>query len=450
MKHQKTLVKLLRKFLGAQKLTSEMFKQAFDEGYMNWSIPDELLTNEMLEKGESSLWVWGESYLEYQSLVSALRKETELEYITDKQLKDKLWYLVCDVYINRKCYSKNKKELEKKAEHFLSEIFKPIEEYQVIFGVDNLDIGSENVDFYDCNLTKFDRGQFSLSGNDPFSSLTERIFSDFAGKTVIQVTEVGNKPNLIAERARKKAINHLHFFKAALSNPGFLADENLLFELSEKYIMRKVSDPSKIYPGWKRRRFPFGFKYSDGLDEKFTEANEIFERLKSLPQKIKDRVERALIWFGKSIAEENLDEKVIKLFTAIETLITLKSDSKKGEKIAYRVILLQSIMDDDAITPALMLWLYGEIRSNVIHGSAMGYATKRDYDSLLGVTRKLIFNFIQFAKDRDIHKLNDLIKALETSDKVKQLTDWLQKQDDGYSNDVLEALNKSLEQYSAK
>ena len=284
-----------------------------------------------------------------------------------------------------------------------------------------------------------------LSGPDPFG-FKRRTLAEIENKPLIVLKEFGNNPNLVVERAIEKARIRLKALQIALSASTVLHDEDLLFDLSEYSVLRKVDDAKYVSTGWKRSRAAYALHYNKGLGTLLATTHESLNVTKSFNSRIQGIIERAIYWIGKSIDEGEPDQKVIALCTAMETLLTTKSDKRKGEAISYRMMLLNSLLEESFVDPGKLLWIY-ELRSGVIHGSNRGEATMVEYYTMLFAARETLYNFIRFINNEKIEKLSQLINKLETSEKVKSLIAWLEKSSNPYAKVIKEALDVAISQY---
>jgi len=167
----------------------------------------------------------------------------------------------------------------------------------------------------------------------------------------------------------------------------------------------------------------------------------------SLPHR--ERVERALYWLGRAVEGEELDQRVALLCTAMEALLSDKSEVRKGERIAYRMVLLESLRGSSFVHPAQLLWIY-TLRSSVVHGSGVDIVTKTEYRTMVHAARRTLKNYVDFVGDNNIRKYSDLIRRIETSEEAKQLSEWLGGHpDDENVRELKEALDEAISRHGA-
>ena len=126
--------------------------------------------------------------------------------------------------------------------------------------------------------------------------------------------------------------------------------------------------------------------------------------------------------------EEDLDIKIIYLSTALESLLTTISDKEKGETIAYRMLLLNTFVDEPFVHPSRVLYLY-ELRSRIVHGSELDISTKDDYITMKHVTRETIENTVLAIEKMGTTRKKEFHENLDSNKKlVEKILSWLDAQ----------------------
>jgi hypothetical protein len=440
MNHDKMLRTLLKKVLQADQ--PDWAKVNPLSPVMAGVVPEDLWTEEMREAQCASVVLWGETCQAFGQAMEQLRADQETEYLSDKELKERLWRLVSEVAVKEGEY-RNDQKLNAEIREFQQDICKPLEDCEVLIQVQNLDAGNEVITLGDCTLSKFDRDQLVAWGLDPTIGDLAKLLNQFAGATLITISESGNHSGLILDRARQKAAQRLRMLQATLSRHRLLQDENLLFGLSETAVLRKLNDPSSTNWGWRSRRRAFGLKWTAALTKALS-ASEDEHRVLAASPTLRDAVERAMHWIGEAIYEETPDKKVLALCTALEALLTSRADRLKGEAIAYRIILLNSILNQGFLDPSKILWIY-ILRSKVTHGSSLDEATMSDYYTLRMATTETLASVLRLIAQKNIHTPSQLFATLEESEFTEPCREWLQARGDERSREILAALAKALE-----
>lgn len=438
MNHKKHLTNLLQTYL---KSCGDSFNQRqLFWGYLCGWIPEQAAAAVFAENG---LTFTGKERQLYDASYFQLRKDKQTEHLEDRKLNEKLGGLVLEALEGKEKF-KNQAALNSRVKEFLDEIIKPEESYQILFRIQNLKAKVEETQFWDCVVASYDREKLIAWGFDPEKNFPIGVEA-FEGRTVIVVSEKGTNVAEVVKRARLKATGRLRVLQNYLKEE-FIHDEQLFFELSKEYAVRKEAT-GKLGWGLDNKNSPIEYDYAESLVEHVGEANEDFERIKKFPSNLRDLIERTLHWIGLSISELEPDIKISFLCTALETLLTTKADRLKGEKIAYRGYLLgQEVGSDDYYMPQKVLGVY-ELRSTVVHGSGIGVASGNDYWLMLGFTQATLKNFIQFVGEHKLTKPTGVFTKLLQSGHVNPLLEWLEEAfGDKYSKSIAQSLREELPQ----
>jgi hypothetical protein len=420
MKHDKHLRTLLQSYLQSCGETLDQRKLFWL--YLCGLVPEPAAPQVFQEQGLK--FTGNEKQLRYTSYFE-LRKDKRTEHLEPGQLNDKLNGLILELLENKDEFKKPAM-LKGRINDFLEEILKPEEDFRVLFRVVNLDVNVEDTQFWDCILTQYDRDQLIGWGFDPKKSLPIAL-NAFENRTVIIVSEKGTSTAEVVKRARLKATRRLRVLQNYLK-VEFIHDEQLYFQLSTEYAVKKNSTGEIVSWGYDKKNTAIEYDYTDFLNGHVTEANRDFERIKLFPPKVRDPIERTLHWIGLAISEVDPDIKISFLCTALETLLATKKDGLKGEKIAYRGYLLgKEVNSDDYQMPQKVLGIY-ERRSTVVHGSDIGVATVKDYWLMLEFAQSTLKNFLQFVGVHSLTKPSAVFAKLLESKHLDPLLKWLEEE----------------------
>jgi hypothetical protein len=410
-------------------------------------VPEDLVTLEMKEAGHKDLSLSGEDVRRYYQNFDLLRPEPELEYLTDKELKDALWRLECEVFVGQQEYRRDLPKLTAKLEEFVAALLKPLEEYEVLIPILNFRLRGEALELGDCTVRHFsgeDLLGWGFEGHEMWRSSVER----FADQTAVVTKEVGNNMDLVVGRARSRADLRLHTLRVALAGRNFTPDEQLRFRLSPHTAVREADGPRMrrcvhVSPG------PWTLDYIETHDEEFVQfAADIVRKTATFSKEFQGRAERALYWLGRAVEEEEMDQKVALLCTAMESLLSAKSEVRKGERIAYRMVLLESLAGHSFVHPSQLLWIYN-LRSSVVHGSEVGVVTRAEYRTMLHAARRTLKNYVDFVTDKGLRKYSELVKSIETSGDAGQMSEWLGGQaGDTAVRDLKQALDEEIARHA--
>lgn len=115
--------------------------------------------------------------------------------------------------------------------------------------------------------------------------------------------------------------------------------------------------------------------------------------------------------------------------------MTTSDDKRKGEALASRMLLLNTIVDKGFTHPANVLFIY-ELRSEIVHGSKLRITSNKEYFTLLHVTIETLINSIEVIRSKGLKSHNKFIATLDSHDKREQVINWLNKQTDVWSSQI--------------
>lgn len=407
-----------------------------DQAFVTVSNGVPILDVISLSKSESDL---------FNSIYESLRQDLRTDFLSDRQLKKKLWYLVCRVFLERDRYRKDTSLLKQQAEEFAQDLFKPVQDYEVLFGISNFSLVEDSIEFWDCSI--FSKGKLNLVewAKMELNSIGEERLLQLQGLTQIIVRDRGNNPQMVFDRARAKSQIRLNALQSFLAEVPYIRDQQLLFEVSACGIVRCL--PS--LEGNMFLRFPENapveLVHSDSSERVLESAHKLLALIPQFNKGIREPIERAIYWIGRAINLSDWDDKVVSLCVGLETLLTSKSDLRKGEAIAYRMALLSAECESDFFAPSRILSIY-ETRSSVIHGSSIGIASKREYSAMLRTAIWTLKNCIKFVSREQIKDRTELIKKLDSSGYWDKFVTLLEDQVDQSSQKIIESMNQIKKQ----
>jgi hypothetical protein len=448
MKYQQEVRKLLKRVLHGGRAT-----QSEGSPLEEWSlrVPENLCTNEMKSQEGYPYFILSEAeFKAFQDIYQKMRRDLAFEYLTDSDLREKLEQILCEVLVNRKHY-RNDRNLDERVVQFLAELAKPVEDYEVMFKVVNVEIrGKEEVLLWDATFLRMNKTKLMGWGLNRARGLSPAAVDEFDNKTLIIVKQSGNNQELILNRARKRAALVLNALQMYLSELRFVYDDQLSFGLSGLSAIRKVTSHKSagvqdVGEHTLESKSPFAVHLGrdERFDEFFSKAQHELSTIGAFGPEIKAMVERAIRWIGKAIDETDPDYKVIALCTAMESLLTERNDGRKGEAIAFRMVLLASLLERNSLYPHLVLHIYG-LRSKVIHGSSIEESTMHEYRLLKTAVKMVFHNFISIVDREKITKRSKLLAIIDTSKYSTKLIEQLEEYDDPYSKEIVEALRKAV------
>lgn len=400
-------------------------------------VPDDI----EIDRSEGSyFYLRGDYFLGYRYVLDKLRGELVLEYLEDRELKDLFWRFVCEIIADYTTY-RHAEKLKAKIEEFLSDIVKPIISYEVLVPILNMDAKNSEIAVGKIIIKKFDEGALLEWGAKKESP----IFKELVNKTIAIIPEKGNNPKLVFGRAKRKANFIIRLLQTSLAENRFIWDEQLLFRPGTAIMYKDVENPSHIGSSWKRGYEPILTKVDERLERNINDflgkMPEIIQE--KLPTGLLNHFRIAITWIGRAIDEDDPDIKIVYLSTALEAILTTLSDRMKGETLAYRMLLLNSYVDEPFIHPANVLWIY-ELRSKLIHGSELTVASKSEYYTMKHVAFDTLLHSLKVIRQKGLNNLAEFLEFLETRGESQKILDWLKKQGDERSLNIRKCMEENL------
>ena len=321
---------------------------------------------------------------------------------------------------------------------FVEAIRRPHGDYEVLFPITDLQLGTRTLRIGQVAFEQFDREQLGSIGHEPepLELLFAQAIKEFEGRAVARVHVMAGSQGRAVARAQEAADTALALFRISFHEfRAHIWDEQLLQRRAPVHLVRTPPPKRQILPGWRRE---FGSLGNLELDDALAAAHDQAVRrfVPALDGSIRGKLGSALIravqWMGGSMLRERYDDKVVDLCAALECFLTSQQDRRKGEAIALRSMLLSMALGQGFEHPATTLYLY-ELRSRVVHGSERDLCGRTDYRSLLGVTYDSLAQAITLIQQRSLTQLSAFLRGLEDESLIKQAHAWIAAQDDEHS-----------------
>ena len=350
------------------------------------------------EQHEASLFLGGRAGELYLKALDSLETDPAFENLARADLENELDDLLRDFVVTRE-QMKTSSEIRKRATAFLYKLARPLGKYEVVFGVERMNLGYGSLSVGDVVFQKFST---ELAQDWNYSAIPDGsrgFLDDLVNQSVGIVTVNAGSPRKAVERAVavfERALNTLRVCIVS-SNPVAISDRWLLQRRGEFHAVRQV-DPKTSPVEWGAAK---GFR-PIGLDltDPWTASTRAFIRRLgplydgSIQGKLRDALLRSLEWIGMSITRESYDHKIVDLCTGLEAVLTTVADPRKGEAIAFRFMLLSTALGKPFCPPGVLYDLY-ERRSRVVHGAALGVCGKADYLQLRLAAKEAVLNIIE-------------------------------------------------------
>ena len=385
----------------------------------------------------------------YLDVLESLGKEIVLEHLTRAELDNALTGLVVDLDSNSQ---QAPREIRQRVDAFVSEIARLPLDYEVIFVIEPIILNSESLTI----------------GDVVFQKLTHEIAEEwkfakgeFTNQAVGIVKVKAGTAGKALERAQILFDRALNILRVCISssNPKLMIWDKQLLQRRRLSVIRQLGDQSALVEARPDRGFnPLQVEVSGVLADS---TNEFIERLTPLyngtiQDSLRDALLRSLEWIGLSITREDYDDKVVTLLTALEVALVTKKDWRKGETVAFRVMLLSLTLENGYFVPSAdaVYRLYG-LRNAIMHDADRGKCGEEDYRTLRRIAQRTILNIIELnGKQGPIDDVRHLAKILETEEILKQakarFEDWRNREHAEDVKGILNSLSKRAEEKLAK
>ena len=367
----------------------------------------------------------GERLVEtYFRALSKISRELVPRHMGQSELNEALWALFREVAANSASYRLSG-ELRNRLDKFTQDVKRPLNLFEVAYSISNLDLGGQVFCIRPVRFFTMDDNEASLWGltEDIAGATYRRAHWMHHAAAAVEVQAADDRRAL--ETSLPLVTSSMDLLRLAGVRDVISAFDDRLFlwRLNEGSIIRQIkpNQPSIIY-NWEYGFRPvvteMGSHIKKGLDPELSlqaVANG------ELPDEINRHLERAINWISSSITRERLDDKIVDLCTALETLLLPNYTSgQKGQMIALRYRLIGGDW-----SPIGILSLYN-LRSYIVHGNVLNVSHYLDYWNLLLICFVTVDRLVKLAKRNPaIQNLKDLVGIVETQDNLERVLIFL-------------------------
>ena len=395
---------------------------------------------ECVDNLSEGLSLFGETAKLYQEVESVLADDSAVEHLTRAALRDALASFALSLDTNRQ-QVRGRRARSEQIDQFVASVARPLSHYQAAFSVDGVHFDNDDsLSIGDVEFRKFTvdfAENWGLEFTDEQSTLPIDEIID-APVGIVKV-RAGTRDKAL-ERGEESLDRALNALRTAIGwfPPSLIYDSQLRQRRGGLRVVKQLEPETLLWRGWSGTREAVDIKLSGLLLES---ANDFAERLRplydnSIEIKLRDALLRSLDWVGTSITRENYDHKVVDLCTALEAILTTIADPRKGEAVALRIMLLSMALGKGSIHPGQMHKFY-ELRSDIVHGAALGECGRSDYQTLRTIAEKSILNVIELNSNQGpFSRPFDVITYLETPDRLENATLWLDQWTDDNTAEV--------------
>lgn len=365
----------------------------------------------------------------YWHALGEISKELVPQHVGQSELNDTLWALFQEVAANSASYHPSGR-LRNRLDKFTQDVKRPLYTFEVAYCIGNLDLGGEVFPIGTVRFFTMDDNQATLWGlteDNPAASHARPHWMHHPAAAV-EVQAADGRRALETGLAQVTSSMDLLRFAGVIgiiSAFSSFQDELFLWGLNGRSITRQIrpNQPSITYHREHRFRpliAEMGSHIKKGLAPELSSLQAIANG--ELPDEISRHLQRAINWISSGITRERLDDKVVDLCTALETLLLPNyKGGQKGQMIALRHRLIGGGSNPIGISA-----LY-DLRSKIVHGSVLNLSQYLDYWHLLVICFATLDNLVNLAKrNPTVQNLADLIVIVETRDNLKRVINLLE------------------------
>ena len=364
----------------------------------------------------------------YWHALGEISRELVPQHMGQSELNDALWALFREVAANSASYHTSGR-LRNRLGKFTQDVKRLLYPFEVAYSIGNLDLGGEVFSIGTVRFFTMDDNEATMWGltedNPALSYARDHWMHHTAAAVEVQAAD--DRRALEAGLAQVTSSMDLLRF-AGVRGVIFSAFDDMLFlwRLNGRSITRQIrtNQPSITYHwghGFKAFITEMGSHIKKGLDPELSSLQAIANG--ELPDEISRHVERAINWISSGITSERLDDKIVDLCTALETLLLPNyRGGQKGQMIALRHRLIGGDW-----SPIGILALYN-LRSHIVHGSVLNVSQYLDYWDLLVICFITVDKLVNLAKRNPAaQNLKDLVAIVETQDNWERVIKLLDR-----------------------
>ena len=441
----------LAKIIDLAKAIVEASKQEPAISRGGWAVIKASSPSPVGEAGEDNgFFLIGKTARLYIEALKCLESDEAVERLTRATLREALDALVADLEKNQR-QMRGRTALHQRVNNLVSELAQPLMQYEVAFSIEGVKFETKPLTIGDVVFREFTP---DLAENWGFAAVTGMFregLDQLIGHPAGIVTVDAGSPKKAAERGQgifDRALNTLRVCISSGTRAAIL-EEQLLQRRGGLRAIRQIKPEIKIESTGGGRIFrhmdlDLSGTLAESTRESIGRLDDLYDG--TIQGKLRDALSRSLEWIGSSITREHYDDKVVDLCTALEAVLTTVGDGRKGEAIALRLMLVAIALDISFPHPGAIYKLY-DLRSQVVHGAALGVCGKKDYLTLQLVAKETIWNIIALnSTQAPINRPSLLIQLLESPERIEEAISWLEQWGDDATMTVAKYAKFKLKQ----
>ena len=312
--------------------------------------------------------------------------------------------------------------LEERITRFEMKCKRSLFDYDVVFLYRDLDMGPEPLEIGPVRIVQSTHRNLRELGMNGESSWLDTENGDAPGSLAITKAQAADKAR--AHEVGMSAVSYcLDVLKMAVLNGlANCVQPELLLQWRPSGIWStlcpRAGAPSASWD-WKRQFGPITTNLRQAANDGL-EAAPYSDILKAaLPEDARRRLKWAMDWILRSVEQEDQDQKIVDLCTALEImLLPAYKTGKKWEPLCLRYRLLGG-----NLTSSALFGLY-QMRLNLVHSSTLGVASPQETWTLRSVCDTVFRLTLQrFKENPQTGSLEELMERIETVNSLQAFLD---------------------------
>jgi hypothetical protein len=386
--------------LGAfQKLIRRVDSDPPESSFHRWgAIPDDLATEEARQ-----LSLTRKEHEAEQTMKQRLLDDPRFEHLGDgpvSEIDKALWRFVCLCALAAD---------EDHVRWFMDAFGRDPAEHVYVFPVEFLSVAAP------CSIV----GVRLIPVDHVEASSNPNVFLGKPTGSVLLARAIGTSGKRMHDRARLAAEHALSILRVGLRIDNQITDQQLRFRLGVTYGVGERGGGRSIDPAT-----PFEVMINEADVGRVTA-----QELASLSAEPTTNVEQhgltALQWLNLGrLTPDPLNATLFDFF-ALEAILGDKAEGTKAATLSFRAAFLAHLDVGRYQDPSVVYWLYDEVRSAAVHGSARPNISHKDFYWFDRNVRESLNRALAFAREKGIVRQSELIEALDNHDQAEEFLRWL-------------------------
>lgn len=352
-------------------------------------------------------------------------KNGDFEHLAHREIERALQRLVVEAWLDSESGPLPDQLI--KVNEFLARYRRPHESWEVYWVIDDLNASEV----------------FTASGVDflPFHSAMPQLLAQYEsplrpafeekliGSTLARTSVRAGSRERALDRAKVAIDNALNILRVASLSHLLLHDEQRLQRRGFYYLIRCATNSDKLSGGGQRGFRPIALDIGGGTLELLRERMSELDTAIGSTQvpRIREPLLRALHWIGSSISQESMDDKVVALCIALESLLCSGDRGAKAAPMTVRYLLAGYAIGESeyVVHPLDFYEIYG-LRNDIVHGTAHAVCGKNDAKDLRYVALDSLNRISKLVELRpEITSLQSHYEHLKTKPSLSEVHDFL-------------------------